>query len=72
MNRVKSSNAMYAENTEKRLVESQLKTVKLYRIIRKISLNRMLYPHQNFIPCHFFDPRQNFVYPHDPHYLAHL
>ena len=50
-----------AESTEKRL-DSQ---VKLYRIIIKVR-KIMFHPHQNFDPCHFFDPHQNFVDPHDP------
>ena len=30
----------------------------------------MFHPHQNFNPCHFFDLRQNFVDPRDPHDLS--
>ena len=30
----------------------------------------MFHQHQNFDPCHFFDPHQNFVDPCDPHELC--
>ena len=44
-----------AENTTKKRLESQLKTMNFHRII-KIVHKTMFHPHQNFNPYHYFWP----------------
>ena len=63
------SNTVCAETTEKR-IESQLKSIKLHRIIIKV-YKIICFTHTKFHQLSFFfDPRQNFMDPRDPHDLC--